>query len=55
MTDFSLRCPRCHQTFSSDSPAKLADALIAHVEQHHGHAPPREHVMARIERKNPTS
>ena len=52
MTGFSLRCPRCKQTFSSDDADQLADALVSHVEAEHGHAPPREHVLARIERHN---
>ncbi len=53
MDDFTLRCPRCKQTFSSDDSEQLADAMLAHVDQEHGHAPPREHVLARIERHNP--
>jgi hypothetical protein len=53
MTDFSLRCPRCKEGFSGADADRLADALIAHLEEAHGHAPPREHVMARIERQNP--
>jgi uncharacterized C2H2 Zn-finger protein len=52
MTDLTLRCPRCKQAFSSDDADQLADALVKHVEQEHGHAPPREHVLARIERQN---
>lgn len=55
MDDFALRCPRCKQTFSSDTAGELADALVAHVEQEHGHAPPREHVLARIEGHKPGS
>lgn len=52
MADFSLRCPRCKREFSHPDPDGLADALIAHIEQDHGHAPPREHVLARIDRRN---
>ena len=52
MDDLVLGCPRCKQPFSSDSADALADAIVAHVEQEHGHAPPREHVLARIERHN---
>jgi len=55
MDDVAARCPRCKQIFSSGSADQLADALIAHVEQEHGHAPPREHVLARIERHDPAS
>jgi uncharacterized C2H2 Zn-finger protein len=54
MDTFVVRCPRCRQTFSSDNADQLADALVAHVEQDHGHAPPREHVLERIERHDPT-
>jgi predicted small metal-binding protein len=52
MARLSLRCPRCKQEFSAPAADELADALIAHVEQEHGHAPQREHVLARIERHN---
>jgi len=53
MDDLALRCPRCTKAYSGDDADELADALLAHVEQDHGHAPPREHVLARIERRNP--
>ena len=53
MDDFVVRCPRCKQSLSSGSADELADSLIAHVEEEHGHAPPREHVLARIERHDP--
>lgn len=52
MDDFALRCPRCQQAFTSDNADHLADTLIAHVEQKHGHVARREHVLARIERHN---
>jgi uncharacterized C2H2 Zn-finger protein len=52
MTGLTLRCPRCKQGFSDDDADQLADALVAHVEQEHGHAPPREHVVARIKQQN---
>ena len=51
--EFVVRCPRCKQSSSSGNADQLKDALIAHVEKEHGHAPPREHVLARIERNNP--
>jgi uncharacterized C2H2 Zn-finger protein len=54
MAYLSLRCPRCKQQFSELGADELADALIAHIEQEHGHAPPREHVLMRIERHNST-
>lgn len=55
MDDFVVRCPRCRQTFSSANADQLADVLITHVEDEHGHAPPREHVRARIERHGAAS
>ena len=55
MDDLALWCPRCKQTFTGDNADQLADSLVAHVEQEHGHAPPREHVLARIERHDPSS
>lgn len=54
MTGLTLRCPRCKKRFSGEDPDQLADELIGHVEQEHGHAPPREHVLMRIERHNAT-
>ena len=50
MTGFTVHCPRCKLTFSADDADELADALLDHVEKEHGHGPPREHVLARIER-----
>jgi len=38
--------------FTGDDAEELAGRLITHVEQKHGHSPPREHVLARIERHN---
>jgi uncharacterized C2H2 Zn-finger protein len=55
MDDLKLRCPRCKKEFRGDNPSQLADSVVAHVEQEHGHAPPHEHVLARIERHNPSS
>lgn len=52
MAVLTLRCPRCKQTYSDNDADHLADTLIAHLNQEHGHAPPREHVVARIERHN---
>jgi uncharacterized C2H2 Zn-finger protein len=49
MTGFKVRCPRCKQTFSADDADDLADSLLDHVGKEHGHVPPREHVLARIE------
>lgn len=50
MESYALRCPRCKRTLTGHDPELLADELIAHAEQDHGHAPPREHVVARVER-----
>jgi hypothetical protein len=55
MDAFALSCPRCKKPFSSDNADHLADTLLAHLEAEHGHAPPREHVLARIERHNPST
>ena len=55
MDAFALSCPRCKKTFSSDSVDHLTDTLLTHLNAEHGHAPPREHVVARIERHNPSS
>jgi uncharacterized C2H2 Zn-finger protein len=52
VTGLTMHCPRCKKAFSADAPEQLADAVIDHVEQEHGHAPRREHVLARIERQN---
>jgi len=55
MDAFALSCPRCKTSFSGDNADQLADTLLAHLKTEHGHAPPREHVLARIERHNPSS
>jgi hypothetical protein len=55
MDAFALSCPRCKKPFSSDDADHLADTVLAHLKADHGHAPPREHVLARIERHNPSS
>ena len=49
----SLHCPRCKRELIADDAEQLADDVLAHLESAHGHAPPREHVLARIERHNP--
>jgi len=51
MAEFAMHCPRCKAPFSASDADELADSLIAHLEQDHGHAPPREHVLSRIERR----
>jgi hypothetical protein len=48
----SMRCPRCKYPLEAADPDALADALLAHLRDAHGHEPPREHVLARIERQN---
>jgi hypothetical protein len=48
----SIRCPRCKQSLEADDPDVLADDLLSHLRDAHGHAPPREHVVARIARQN---
>jgi hypothetical protein len=55
MDAFALSCPRCKKSFSSDNANHLADALLTHMKAEHGHVPPREHVLARIERHHPSS
>lgn len=52
MSAFGLNCLRCKRAFSSDNADHLADTLITHLKAEHLHAPPREHVVARIERHN---
>jgi predicted small metal-binding protein len=52
MADLALRCPRSKHTMTSDNAEALADDMLAHVKAEHGHEPPREHVLARIERQN---
>jgi hypothetical protein len=54
MDSLTVRCPRCKQTLAGDDASLLADELIRHVEHDHGHAPPREHVVARIHSQNST-
>ena len=49
----SMRCPRCKQSLDAGDPDALADDVLHHLEEQHGHAPPREHVLARIAQQNP--
>ena len=53
MTVLSMHCPRCKQPFEADDQETLADQVLAHLAEAHDHAPPREHVVARIARLNP--
>lgn len=53
MADLSLRCPRCKHVLTSANADHLADEMLAHIHDVHRHTPPREHVLARIERHNP--
>ena len=48
MDEFAVRCPRCKRTFTGDEREQLADTLIEHLAQEHGHSPPRDHVVARV-------
>jgi predicted small metal-binding protein len=43
-----MRCPRCKHSLQAGSPEALADDMLAHLRDAHGHEPPREHVLARI-------
>lgn len=52
MAELSFHCPRCKTPFSGTNAEALTDDVIAHLEADHGHAPPRDHVLARIERHN---
>jgi predicted small metal-binding protein len=47
----SMRCPRCKQPLEADDRDVLADDMVAHLRDVHGHEPPREHVLARIARQ----
>jgi hypothetical protein len=46
----SMRCPRCKQDLTAADADTRADDMLTHLRDTHGHAPPREHVLARIER-----
>lgn len=45
----SMGCPRCKQLVTGHSEDLLADAMLDHLAEH-GHRPPRDHVLARIQR-----
>jgi hypothetical protein len=48
----SMHCPRCKHPMAADDADALADLMVAHLGEAHDHAPPREHVLARITRLN---
>ena len=48
----SMRCPRCKHALDADDADALADDMLAHLREVHGHEPPREHVLARIAQQN---
>jgi predicted small metal-binding protein len=47
-----LVCHACDLWLQADSEAELVDLGIQHALSLHGHAPPREHVLARIRHHN---
>jgi len=48
----SMHCPRCKHPVTADDADTLADQMLDHLREAHDHAPPREHVLARIARLN---
>ena len=47
----SLTCHSCDQTMQADTEEEMVELGTEHALKH-GHAPPREHVLARIRRSN---
>lgn len=48
-TQLTMRCPRCKQIVTAGTEDLLADTMLDHLSEH-GHQPPRDHVLARIQR-----
>ena len=48
-----MRCPRCKLDLTAGDVEALTDVMLEHLQTEHGHQPPREHVIARIRRRNP--
>lgn len=47
----SLTCHSCKETMQAETEDELVDLGIEHARKH-GHAPPLDHVLARIRRGN---
>ncbi len=47
-----LTCHACEVVLAAETEDELADLATQHALSIHGHAPPREHVMARIHLHN---
>ena len=46
-------CPRCGLDVTADDPGAVADAVVAHARDEHGHALDREVVLAHLEGVRP--
>ena len=47
-----MYCSRCKVELAAEDPEALADQVLDHLRETHGHVPPREHVLARIDEQN---
>ena len=47
-----LTCHACEVTLTAETEAELVELGIEHARNAHGHAPPRDHVLARIRHHN---
>ena len=50
---FEQICPRCGREFAGDDKDVVADAVIAHAKDDHGHSLDREIVLAHLEGVHP--
>lgn len=49
----AIRCPRCKRTITGDDDDVVVEMMQQHaLSEHGGHLPPREHILARLHRRN---
>jgi predicted small metal-binding protein len=50
---FEQQCPRCGAEFAGDDKDAVADSVIAHAKEEHGHSLARDVVLAHLEGVHP--
>ena len=50
---FEQQCPRCGEEFAGEDKEAVADAVVAHAREAHGHALDRDVVLAHLEGVHP--
>ncbi|WP_414654848.1 DUF1059 domain-containing protein [Iamia sp.] len=50
---FAQACPRCGEEFAGDDRDSVADQVVAHATDDHGHALDRDIVLAHLDGRHP--